>query len=79
MNKEQISESDNIREQESRHIIVYSLQRIINFKQSNRYSYKIHQQTLENKECQIEKLQNYIKATNLKQFNIDKYNNKCML
>ena len=31
------------------------------------------------KECQIEKLQNYIKATNLKQFNIDKYNNKCML
>ena len=56
MNKEQVSESENISEQESTHIIVYSLQRIINFKQSNRYSYKIHQQTLVNKKCQIEKV-----------------------
>lgn len=31
------------------------------------------------KKCQIEKMQNYISAKNLKQFNIRKYNNKCIL
>jgi hypothetical protein len=56
MNKEQVNESENISEQELTHTIIYSLQRIINFQQSNRYSYKIHQQTLVNKKCQIEKV-----------------------
>ena len=50
------TETEQISEQVSSHIIVYSLQRIINFQQSNRFSYKIHQQTLLNKVCQVEKV-----------------------
>ena len=62
MTKEPLSEKvtetdiDQKSEQISSHILIYSLKRIINFQQSNRFSYKINQQSLVNKECQIEKV-----------------------
>jgi hypothetical protein len=51
-----IQHIDNIETKESGNLIIYSLKRIINFQQSNRFSYKINQQPLVNKVCQIEKV-----------------------
>ena len=51
-----IQHIENIETKESGNLIIYSLKRIINFQQSNRFSYKINQQSLVNKVCQIEKV-----------------------
>jgi len=42
-------------EPEEGNVVLYSIQRIINFKQSNRYSYRVHNK-ITNKNCQVEKV-----------------------